>query len=107
MLLQLVLVAAPVTEFRDAQVIAAAAAASTETSIGEHVVAPARHGPLAHDEGHCPACIARSLHARLEFTSPLPVFEAREQSPLELAGERVAQPAHPSSHLSRAPPAAG
>ena len=106
MVLQLVLVAAPVAEFRDAQAIAAAGA-SVRAPVGEQVVAPAHHGPLAHDEARCPACLARSLHARLEFPSPLPVFQAERGAVLELAHDHVAQPDHPSSHLSRAPPIAG
>ena len=108
MVLQLVLVAASVAEFRDARVIAAAtAAADLKAPAGEHVVAPAHHGPLAHDETRCPACIARSLHAHLEFLSPLAVFQPEQLAPTELDRDRVAQPARPSSHLSRAPPVAG
>ena len=106
MLLQLVLVAASAAEFRDAQAIAAAAT-ELRAPIGEHVVAPAHHGPLAHDETRCPACIARSLHAHLELVSPLPVFQAERRTAMDLATDRVAEPNHLSSHLSRAPPFAG
>jgi hypothetical protein len=105
--LQLVLVAAPVAEFRDAQAIAAAAAAHARTPAGEQVVAPDHHGPIGHDETRCPACIARSLHAHLALLAPLPVFQGAERTAMEPAGERVLQPEHPSAHLSRAPPIAG
>lgn len=104
--LQLVLVAASVAEFRDARTIAAAAG-ELRTPVGEHVVAPSHHGPLAHDEARCPACIARSLHAHLELLSPLPVFQAERRTAVDLATGRVAEPDPLSSHLSRAPPIAG
>ena len=106
MVLQLVLVAASAAEFRDAKAIAAAAS-ELRTPVGEHVVAPGHHGPLAHDETRCPACIARSLHAHLELLSPLPVFQAERRAVMDLATGRVAEPDHLSSHLSRAPPVAG
>jgi hypothetical protein len=106
MVLQLVLVAASVAEFRDAKTIAAAAS-EIRTPIGEQVVTPAHHGPLAHDETRCPACIARSLHAHLELLSPLPVFQAERRAVMDLATDRVAEPDPLSSHLSRAPPFAG
>ena len=106
MVLQLVLVAASVAEFRDAKTIAAAAS-ELGTPVGEHVVTPAHHGPLAHDETRCPACIARSLHAHLELLSPLPVFQAEQRAAMDLATDRVAEPDPLSSHLSRAPPLAG
>jgi hypothetical protein len=106
MVLQLVLVAASVAEFQDARAIAAATA-DLKAPAGEHVVAPAHHGPLAHDETRCPACIARSLHAHLELLSPLAVLQPEQRAPIELDRDRVAQPTRPSSHLSRAPPVAG
>jgi hypothetical protein len=106
MVLQLVLVAAPVAEFRDAQAIAAAAS-HARTPAGEQVVAPNHHGPLGHDETRCPACIARSLHAHFGLPAPLPLFQAAERAASEPARERVPEPEHPSAHLSRAPPIAG
>lgn len=106
MVLQLVLVAAPVAEFRDAQAIAAAAS-HARTPAGEQVVAPGHHGPLGHDETRCPACIARSLHAHFGLLAPLPLFQAAERSAIEPARERAPEPEHPSAHLSRAPPIAG
>ncbi len=106
MVLQLVLVGASVAEFQDARAIAAAAA-DLKAPAGEHVVAPAHHGPLAHDETRCPACIARSLHARLEFLSPLGVLQPERRTATDLATDRVAEPDRPSAHLSRAPPIAG
>lgn len=104
--LQLVLVAAPVAEFRDARAIAAAAA-HVGTPAGEQVVAPNHHGPVGHDETRCPACIARSLHAHLVLLAPLPVFQSAERTAMEPVGARVPRPEHPSAHLSRAPPVAG
>lgn len=106
MALQLVLVAASVAEFRDAKAIAAAAT-ELRAPAGEHVVTPAHHGPLAHDETRCPACIARSLHAHLGLLAPLPVFQAERRAAMDLATDRVAEPDPLSSHLSRAPPIAG
>lgn len=106
MVLQLVLVAAPVAEFRDAQAIAAAAS-HARTPAGEQVVAPGHHGPLGHDETRCPACIARSLHAHFGLLAPLPLFQAAERTAIEPARERAPEPEHPSAHLSRAPPIAG
>ena len=106
MVLQLVLVAAPVAEFRDAQAIAAAAS-HLRAPAGEQVVAPGHHGPLGHDEARCPACIARSLHAHFGLLAPLPLFQAAERVAIEPARDRVPGLDHPSAHLSRAPPVAG
>ena len=106
MVLQLVLVAAPVAEFRDAQAIAAAAS-HARTPAGEQVVAPGHHGPLGHDEARCPACIARSLHAHFGLLAPLPLFQSAERTAIEPVAARAPQPEHPSAHLSRAPPIAG
>jgi hypothetical protein len=106
MVLQLVLVAASVAEFQDAKAIAEAAT-DLRAPVGEHVVTPAHHGPLAHDETRCPACIARSLHAHLALLSPLALLQPEQRTAMELDRDRVAEVSRPSSHLSRAPPVAG
>lgn len=108
LLLQVVLLTGPVAEFRDASAIASAAAATDGDAVsGTHLVAPGRHAPVAHNEATCPACIARSLHARLEFLNPLPVPAATRRDATHPASARTPAAELATSHLSRAPPAAG
>ncbi len=96
--LQLVLLLAPLTEF------SAAANAATTVAAGSQLISPGHHGARAHDEATCPACIARTLHARLESLAPPPVLATSERAPLNAAAA-VARPSkrHPA-HPSRAPP---
>ncbi len=106
--LQLVLLTGPVSEFRDASAIATASARTHGAAVsGTHLVAPGHHAPVTHNEATCPACIARSLHARLEFLSPLPVLAAARRAPVQPASAWIARAELATSHLSRAPPAAG
>ncbi len=72
-------------------------------------IAPSETGDqrAKHDEATCPACIVRSLHARLEALAPLPVSGA-EQYTAALPAPASLPHINPSfSNFSRAPPVVG
>lgn len=60
-----------------------------------------------HDEATCPACIMRSLHARLEALAPLPISVADQHSAAAPAPASVPRVKHSFSNFSRAPPVVG
>lgn len=104
---QLVLILAPLSEIPDG------AGAPGIAQIGASLApqpAVSTRGPVQHQHVHneatCPACIARSLHARLEAFAPLPASAVEHSTPVESysSSPRPADP--PSSNLSRAPPVA-
>ena len=104
---QLVIVLAPLTEVRYQ------ASGRLVGTTGEH---PTREGiassdpanqPAKHDEATCPACIVRSLHARLEALAPLPV-SGTELHTAALPAPGSLPRINPSfSNFSRAPPVVG
>jgi hypothetical protein len=102
---QLVLVLAPLSEIPDGATAlrAPAAASASGNAVAPRDLAERGH---THNEATCPACIARSLHARLEVLAPLPVVATEQRTPTEayVPSPRPADP--PSSNLSRAPPIA-
>lgn len=83
-------------------------AAPDRRASGESV-APSSSGgqDTRHNEATCPACIVRSLHARLEAPAPLP-FSVSEE-PDSVAPSPASLPrTNPSfGNLSRAPPIVG
>ena len=103
LVMQAALLFSPLVELRNAR------AASVEPyrigmAQGAGVVVPARGSSAPHDETTCPACVARSLHARTEALAAVPVSTTEARAPAERTAADAPQPAHPSSHLSRAPP---
>ncbi len=103
--LQVMLLFAPLSEIRDARAASAARAELTHR-IGGSVDGGSRSTAPIHDESTCPACIARSLHARLESLTPLPVLAVEERTPPAVASVVRAHADPPTFQLSRAPPVA-
>ena len=105
--LQLVMVLASLTEVRDQT--GGGLVSSTGARPIREGIAPSDSGDqrAKHDEATCPACIVRSLHARLEGLAPLPVSGAEQHTaalPAPVSLPRI----NPSfSNLSRAPPVVG
>jgi hypothetical protein len=104
---QLVMVLAPLTEVRDQ------ASGQLVGTTGEHPTRAgiASSGPAdqraKHDEATCPACIVRSLHARLEALAPLPL-SGTEQHTASVPAPASLPRINPSfSNFSRAPPVVG
>ena len=101
---QLMMVLASLTELREGP------SGWGQADIGERPyregIAPSRDNDQRprHDEATCPACIVRSLHARLEALAPLPVSGAEQPTaafPAPASFPRI----NPSfSNHSRAPP---
>lgn len=85
-----------------------AAAAESQRVVAAHgrtIVIPGRPSSTKpHDETTCPACIARSMHARLETLAPLPVLTVEERTASEFFASAPRQTAVATLHLSRAPP---
>jgi hypothetical protein len=102
-----VMVLAPLTEVRDP------ASGRLVGTTGEH---PTREGIASsdpadqrakHDEATCPACIVRSLHARLEALTPLPVSGAEQHTAALPAPASLPRITPSFSNFSRAPPVVG
>jgi Protein of unknown function (DUF2946) len=104
---QLVIVLAPLTEVRDqasGQLVGVAGEHPTRAGVASSNPADQR---AKHDEATCPACIVRSLHARLEALAPLPV-SGTEQHTAALPAPASLPRINPSfSNFSRAPPVVG
>ncbi len=103
---QMVLLLAPLGELREARAIAADFVTDAAAPGGQ-LVTPAHQPTRAHNEATCPACIARSMQARLESRAPLPVLVVAERAPAEPVSTRPPHAELYASHLSRAPPVAG
>jgi hypothetical protein len=104
---QLVVVLAPLTEVRN-QAGGRLVRGTAEHPIHEGIAPsdPAKQ-PAKHDEATCPACIVRSLHARLEALTPLPV-SGTELHTAALPALASLPRINPSfSNFSRAPPVVG
>ncbi|HEX3234445.1 MAG TPA: hypothetical protein VHR41_09625 [Gemmatimonadales bacterium] len=104
---QLVMVLASLTEVPD-HAGGRVVAGTGERSLHE-AFAPSDpgHERAKHDEATCPACIVRSLHARLEALAPLPISGA-EQHTAALPAPASLPCVDPSfSNFSRAPPVVG
>ncbi|MEO6057449.1 MAG: hypothetical protein ABIQ49_11460 [Gemmatimonadales bacterium] len=72
-------------------------------------VAPSGSGgqDTRHNEATCPACIVRSLHARLEAPAPMP-FSVGEEADSVVPNPASLPRTNPSfGNLSRAPPIVG
>lgn len=61
----------------------------------------------AHDEATCPACIARSMHARVETQARLLTALVQQADPVPPSLTSLASSTAPRSNLSRAPPILG
>jgi hypothetical protein len=104
---QLVMVLASLTEVHD-QAGGRLIASTGERPIRQGI-APSDAGDqrAKHDEATCPACIVRSLHARLEALAPLP-SSGTEQHTATLPGPTSLPRINRSfSNCSRAPPVVG
>ena len=106
-LVQLVMVLASLTEVRD-QAGGRLVGSTGERPIHEGIAPSDSADQRAkHDEATCPACIVRSLHARLEALAPLPV-SGTEQHTAALPAPASLPRINPSfSNFSRAPPVVG
>jgi hypothetical protein len=104
---QLVVVLASLTELRDvcgeplhpgvgAQ---SARAATYSAELGDQ--------RARHDEATCPACIVRSLHARVETQALLPTALIQQADPVPPSLTSLAPSTSSRSNLSRAPPIVG
>jgi hypothetical protein len=104
---QLVMVLASLTEVRD-QSGGRLVGSTGDRPIREAIAPPDPANQRAkHDEATCPACIVRSLHARLEALAPLPVSAVEQHTPALPAPASLPR-IHPSfSNFSRAPPVVG
>jgi hypothetical protein len=67
----------------------------------------AGHQGAKHDEATCPACIVRSLHARLEARTPLPITVTEQHTPPLAASATFPRSQQTFSNYSRAPPVVG
>ena len=67
----------------------------------------AGHPGAKHDEATCPACIARSLHARLEARTPLQITVTEQHTPSPAAPASFPRIQQTFSNYSRAPPVVG
>ena len=65
------------------------------------------HQGAKHDEATCPACIVRSLHARLEARTPLPITVTEQHTPAPAAPASFPRIQQTFSNYSRAPPVVG
>lgn len=60
-----------------------------------------------HDEATCPACIVRSMHARVETQALLPTALIQQADPVPPSLTSLAPSTSSRSNLSRAPPIVG
>lgn len=60
-----------------------------------------------HDEATCPACIVRSMHARVETQALLPTALIQQADPVPPSLTSLASSTPSRSNLSRAPPIVG
>ena len=60
-----------------------------------------------HDEATCPACIVRSMHARVETHALLPTALIQQVDPVPPSLTSLASSTSSRSNLSRAPPIVG
>ncbi len=100
---QVLLVFAPLLEVREDDT-AARGIISAVTNHGDAAWVSAHERPAPHNPTTCPACIAQSLHARLESGVRLPTVVVVDRA---LADRRTTLVPHhdpPSTHHSRAPP---
>jgi hypothetical protein len=100
---QLLLLFTPLLEVREGDVGTWAIAVGVTTS-GAMMV-PGQQDPVPpHNATTCPACIAQSLHARLEPGVRLPTLVVAQSAPVDLRAAFVPHHGLPSRHHSRAPP---
>jgi hypothetical protein len=105
--LQLVMVLASLTEVRDQT--GGELVGSTGARPIREGIAPSDAGDqrAKHDEATCPACIVRSLHARLEALAPLPISGVEQHTAALPAPVSLPRINSSFSNFSRAPPVVG
>jgi imidazolonepropionase-like amidohydrolase len=94
---------APLAELRDSAGPARVLAPGITTPTAATLAAQHDRAP-PHNATTCPACIAQSLHARVESSVRLPALAVAEQAPTDRRTTTLRHHDPPSSHHSRAPP---
>lgn len=102
-IVQFVLLFAPLTEVHGGDPVGHGPVSVAGRAVDAHV-APARHPAHRHDAATCPACIVRSLHARLESRVPLPAATLEQHALAVPASASFCYSEPPSNNFSRAPP---
>lgn len=100
---QLLLLAAPLIEIHDVDV-GARVVSAVLTSSHNVIAAGHENRTPAHNPTTCPACIAQSLHARVEQGVRLPTLLVASRTPPDVRAALLPHHDPPSTHHSRAPP---
>ena|ERR1017187_1580481 len=100
---QVLMVFAPLAELRNSAGPTSVLAAGITTPTAATLAAQHDRAP-PHNPATCPACIAQSLHARVEASVRLPTLAVAEQAPTDRRTATLRHREPPSAHHSRAPP---
>ena len=100
---QVLMLFSPLVELRDSDARGPRLAAGFATPGIATIGSERSHAP-PHNATTCPACIAQSLHARVEPGVRLPAAIVAEGAPIDLRITVLPHHDPPSTHLSRAPP---